>query len=39
MGNFISYKIKRSAMDAHLANMYLVAAQHRWGAKEWQATL
>jgi hypothetical protein len=32
-------KQKRFARDAHLADMYLVAAQHRSGAKESQATL
>jgi hypothetical protein len=32
-------KQKRFALDAHLADMYLVAAQHRSGAQESQATL
>jgi hypothetical protein len=35
----ILYSKKRFARDAHLADMKLVAAQHRSGAKESQATL
>jgi hypothetical protein len=39
IGKCVLYSKKRSAQDAHLADMKLVAMQHRSGAKESQATL
>jgi hypothetical protein len=39
IGQFVLYRKKRFARNAHLAVMKFVATQHRSGAKESQATL